>query len=470
MAAIGAIPADALSGTIPLHCPGKSCNKPLKNRHIFMIFLFTPAPTCASLQSSNVGMEDGMARGIHRLTSASLRSNKPGLHFDGGGLALQVTPARDGEGFSRSWIFRWSRGEHTRSMGLGSCHTVSLAEARATALECRKLLMAGVDPIAHRDAARAATVAAGAKAMTFEQAAGAYIAAHRAEWRSQQHAAEWPASLRKHVYPTMAKVDVAAVDTALVLRALRPVWESAPETASRLRGRIEAILDWSTVAGLRQGDNPARWQGHLEHLLAAPAKRQVNHLAAMPYAEVPAFVAKLRAANTTVSKAMEFTLLTVARKGETRFATWSEIDLENRLWTIPAARMKAGKEHRVPLVPRAVEILQEMKATATGEHIFPGRYGPLGESAFEHLLRRLGDDVTLHGFRSSFRDWAGESTAFPAEVAEAALAHAVGNKVERAYRRGDALEKRRRLMQAWAEFLSRPVVEGATVTRLKMRG
>ena len=402
------------------------------------------------------------------MTNASLRSNRPGLHFDGGGLALQVTAARDGDGFARSWIFRWTRGGKTRSMGLGSIFTVSLAEARAVALECRKLLLVGVDPIAHRAGARAATAAAIAKAMTFEQAANAYIAAHRAEWRSQQHAAEWPTSLRKHIYPTMAKVDVAAIDTALVLRALRPVWESAPETASRLRGRIEAILDWATVAELRRGDNPARWSGHLEHLLASQAKRQVTHLAAMPWRDVPAFVAKLRAVNTTVSKAMELTILTAARKGETRFATWKEIDLENRVWTIPANRMKAGKEHRVPLVPRAVKILQDMKSIAVGEHIFPGRNGPLGESAFEHLLKKLGHrSITLHGFRSAFRTWCSEQTAFAADVAEQALAHVVGTAVSRAYQRSDMFEKRRRLMEAWAEFCSRPAPTGAMVTKLR---
>jgi len=410
-----------------------------------------------------------MGRGIYRLSTASLRRNEPGLFFDGGGLALQVTPARDGDGFSRSWIFRWTRDGRTRSMGLGSVFTVSLAEAREAALQCRKLLMTGVDPIVHRDRERSATVAAAAKHMTFEQAAGAYITAHRAEWRSQQHAAEWPASLRKHVYPTMAKVDVAAIDTALVVRALRPVWESAPETASRLRGRIEAILDWSTVAGLRQGDNPARWQGHLEHLLAAPAKRRVNHLAAMPWRDVPAFMAKLRAADTVAAKAMEFVILTAARRGEVRFATWSEVDLDHATWTIPAARMKAGKEHRVPLSVRSVEILREMKTTATGEHIFPGRNGPLGESAFEHLLKKLGHgDVTLHGFRSSFRTWASEQTAFAHDVIEQALAHTVGTTVERAYKRTDLFERRRRLMDAWADFCRRPAPAAATVTKLKI--
>jgi integrase len=408
-----------------------------------------------------------MARGIHRLSTASLRRNDPGLHGDGGGLWLQVTPAKDGNGFSRSWIFRWTRGGHTRSMGLGSCHTVSLAEARASALQCRKLLLIGVDPIAHRDAARAATAAASSKRMSFEQCAAAYIAAHRQEWRSRQHAAEWPASLRKHIYPTLANIDVAMIDTALVVKALRPIWSTIPESASRLRGRIEAILDWATVAGLRQGDNPARWQGHLEHLLAAPSKRQIVHLAAMPWREVPAFVAKLRAADTTAAKAMEFVILTAARKGEARLAKWSELDLEHATWTVPAARMKAGKEHRVPLSTRAVEILTAMKTAAAGEHIFPGRNGPLGKSAFELLLRRLGHgNVTLHGFRSAFRTWASEQTAFSHDVVEQALAHTVGTAVERAYKRTDLFERRRRLMEAWSDFTRSPT---AAATILKLR-
>jgi integrase len=408
-----------------------------------------------------------MARGIHRLSAADLKRNKPGLHFDGGGLALQVTPARDGNGYSRSWIFRWTRGPLTRSMGLGSTITVGLADARAAALEYRKLLLAGIDPITHRNAERAAKAVADAKTMNFEQAANAYIAAHRQEWRSQQHAAEWPASLRKHIYPRLAKIDVAAIDTTLVFKALQSIWVTIPETASRLRGRIEAILDWATVAGLRQGDNPARWQGHLEHLLAAPAKRTKRHHPAMPWRELPAFVAKLHGAGGTAAMAAEFTILTAARKGEARFAKWNEIDFDGAAWIIPAARMKTGKEHRVPLAPRALEILRAMQPAA-GDYIFPGRNGPLGESAFEHLIQKLGhDDITLHGFRATFKTWCTEATAYASEIAEQALAHAVGNAVERAYRRTDMFEKRRRLMEAWADYCSKPAVAGATITPLR---
>jgi integrase len=411
-----------------------------------------------------------MARGIHRLTAAALRRTGRGLHFDGGGLALQITPARDGDGFSRSWIFRWTRGGKTRSMGLGSIITVSLAEAREAALQCRKKLHSGIDPLEARNAERSTKAAASIKAMSFEQAAAAYAAAHRSEWRSKQHAGEWATSLAKHIFPILGKLNVAAIDTAAVIKALQPIWERVPETASRLRGRIEAVLDWSAVAGLRQGDNPARWGGHLEHLLAAPAKRQVRHLAAMPWRDLPDFMAKLRASDSTSSRALEFTILTAARAGETLGATWAEIDLATKTWTVPAGRMKSGKEHRVPLSPRAVALLGK---PATG------RLFDVGENALRFVLRAATSDgtkaardltgggATVHGFRSSFRDWCGERTNFARELAEMALAHAVGSKVEQAYQRSDMFEKRRRLMQAWADFCSRPVAQqGATVTHL----
>jgi integrase len=409
-----------------------------------------------------------MARGINRLSGADLRRRKAGLYGDGGGLWLQVTPARDGDGYSRSWIFRYTTAGRTRHMGLGSIATIGLAEARERARRCRQQRLDGVDPIEARDAERAAKVATAAKSMNFEQCAGAYIAAHRNEWRSQQHAAEWPASLRKHVYPTLAKINVSAIDTALVVKALQPIWGRIPESASRLRGRIEAILDWATVAGLRTGDNPARWSGHLEHLLAKPSKRKVEHLAAMPWRDVPAFMAQLRTVDTVVARAMEFAILTAARRGSVRFATWGEIDFDNATWIVAGDRMKSGREHRVPLSNRAVEILRGMRADATGDYVFPGRDGALGESAFEHLLKRLGRrDVTLHGFRSSFSTWSSEQTAFAHEVAEQALAHTVGTAVTRAYKRTDLFDRRRKLMEAWSDFCSAPAPAGATVLPLR---
>jgi integrase len=403
-----------------------------------------------------------LAKSIARLAGADLRRSKPGLYADGGGLWLQVTLAKDGKSRNRSWLFRYTTAGRTRYMGLGSLNTISLAEARERARKNRQLRLDGLDPIEQRNAERAAQAAANAKSITFEECAGAYIAAHRASWRSEKHAQQWPQSLRKHIYPTLGRLVVSTIDTPLVLKALKPVWEKAQESASRLRGRIEAILDWATVSGLRSGDNPARWSGHLEHLLAAPGKRRVQHLAAMSWQQVPAFMAKLRATDTVPARALEFAILCASRRGEVLGLTWSEVDLAQALWTVPGSRMKAGKEHRVPLSTRALEILRE-KPTR-GEHAFP-----IGNAAFAGTLKRLGyRNVTPHGFRSSFRDWAGESTAFPNDVVEAALAHAVGSKVERAYRRGDAFEKRRKLMEAWARFCSKPA--GATVTPLRRVG
>jgi integrase len=411
-----------------------------------------------------------MARGINRLSGTHVRNSRPGSLFDGGGLVLQTTETKDG-GRARSWIFRFTRGGRTRHMGLGSVITVDLKTAREKARKCREMLLDGIDPIEHRDRERAAKIAENARSITFEQAAAAYIAAHRDEWRSHQHAAEWPTSLRNHVFPTLGKIDVAAIDTALVVKALKAVWENAPETGSRLRGRIEAVLDWAAVSGFRRpGDNPARWGGHLEYLLAAPRKRQIEHHPAMPYRDVPAFVTQLRAANTPAALAFEFLVLTAARAGEVRGMTWDEIDLDEAVWAVPSSRMKSGREHRVALSSRCVEILKQARAIGHSEFVFPGRDGKLGESAFQHLLRYLGHrHVTVHGFRSSFRDWAGEHTNFPREVCEAALAHAVGNAVERSYRRGDALEKRRRLMETWSKFCSTPTISGEVLPLRSVR-
>jgi integrase len=411
-------------------------------------------------------MEDGMARGIKRLSGADLRRSRPGLYADGDGLWLQVTIAADGKRRNRSWIFRYTTAGRTREMGLGSCNTLALSEARERARRCRVLRLDGIDPIGQRDAERAAKAAASARAISFEECAGAYIAAHRNSWRSEKHAQQWPQSLRKHVFPVFGKLPVGTVDTPLVMKALQPMWHDAPETGSRLRGRIEAILDWAAVSGHRPSDspNPARWSGHLEHLLAAPRKlRPVEHLAAMPWREVPAFMAQLRGVDTVAARAFEFLILTSSRRGETIGAHWSEIDLDEKVWTVPGHRMKGGKEHRVPLPPRCIAILQEMRATNQGGVIFPGRDGPLAQSSFAYLLKTLGHRaVTAHGFRSAFRDWAGECTNFPREVCEAALAHVTG-KVERAYHRSTALEKRRKLMATWAAFCAKPAAAGGDV-------
>jgi integrase len=420
-----------------------------------------------------------MARGFNRLTAASLKSKKRGMHSDGNHLVLQVTPAKDGVGTNRSWIFRYVLGGRARSMGLGSTAFISLKDAREAAVQYSKLLHRGVDPIAHRDAERAAKIAESAKSMTFEEAAKRYIHAHKDRWSNQQHAQQWPASLRRYIFPVLGKVDVSQIDTPLVVRSLEKVWKEKPETGSRLRGRIESILDWCAVRGLRPQDvpNPARWSGHIEHVLPKP-KRQIEHHAAMPWQEVPAFMVKLREVDGTIARALEFLILTAARRQEVRGMVWDEVDLDvkNPLWTVPANRMKAGEEHRVPLSARCIEMLRDFALrSAKSTLVFPGPRtgGQFGTKNLSDLLERLGHgEVTTHGFRSSFRDWAGEQTGFANDVIEAALAHTVGDKTKRAYFRSDLFDKRRQLMNAWSRFCSQPVqvVEGSNVRSIRASG
>jgi integrase len=402
---------------------------------------------------------------IHRLKAVTLRSTRPGLYADGGGLYLQITKATNG-GVNRSWLFRFKIArDRDRWMGLGSVHTVTLQDARERARQQRLLRLDGVDPITHRNAERAAKAQESAKAIKFEEAADGYVRAQGASWRNAKHAAEWPRSLRKHVFPVLGSLPVSAIDTPLILKCLRPIWERTPETASRIRGRIEAVLDWCGAAGHREGANPARWSGHLEHLLPSPSKTKPSgHHAAMAVAEIPAFMQTLRGQQGTAARALEFAILCASRSGEVFGCLWSEIDGD--VWTIPAERMKSGRKHEVPLSKRAIELAEQMRAQRSGDLVFPGRDGlkPLGQTGLRHVLKQLGRrDVTAHGFRSAFRDWAGDHTAFPREVAEAALAHVVGDKVEAAYRRGTALEKRRKLMEAWARFCAQPVAKGEVV-------
>ncbi len=409
-----------------------------------------------------------IARRTNRLTAADLRRKKPDMYPDGGGLYLQVSIASDGVSINRSWIFRYAIGGRTHDMGLGSIHTINLVEARARARKCRQLLLDGINPLEQRSSERTAQALESAKAVSFEECAHRFINAHRDSWRNGKHALQWPRSLAMHIFPTLGKIPVGAIDTPLIVKALSKVWDTAPETASRIRGRIEAILDWATVAGLRQGDNPARWGGHLEHLLPAPRKRIKRHHAAMPYREVPSFMHKLRAVDSIGARALEFAVLTASRRGETLGATWDEVDFDAKTWAVPGTRMKNGETHDVPLSARCMEILTEMRAKASGDLIFPGREGQLAAATFERLLKTLGhDDITVHGFRSTFRDWAGEDTNFDRETIETALAHQVGSAVERAYRRARGLEKRRKLMEAWAQFCARPATTGATVTKLR---
>jgi integrase len=399
-----------------------------------------------------------MARQVEKLTALkAARKLQPAMHADGGGLYLQVT----GEG-GKSWSFRYSLHGKAREMGLGSYSAVSLADAREEAAKCRRLRQQGIDPIEARKAERARRALDAAKTITFKQAAAKYIASHRAGWKNPKHALLWENTLATYAEPVMGAVSVQAIDTGLVLRVLEPIWRTKPETASRVRGRIEAILDWAKVRGLRQGENPALWRGHLEHSLPAKLKvRRVRHHPALPYAELPDFMAELRKQEGAGARALEFTILTAARTCETVGATWDEADTAEKLWTVPPERMKATREHRVPLSPRALTILGEAKAarTSESEFVFPGgrRGRPLSNMAMAKVLQRMGrDDITVHGFRSTFRDWAAERTNYPGEVVEMALAHAVSDKVEAAYRRGDLFEKRHRLMAEWATYCNTP--------------
>jgi integrase len=413
-----------------------------------------------------------MARATGRLSAlkVSRAVRKPGMYPDGGGLYLQVTPG------GASWVYRYMLDGRAREMGLGPLRLYSLQEARAKALDAARLRHEGVDPIEARRAARAAARLDEAKAITFRKCAELYIKSHRAGWRNGKHAAQWASTLATYAEPLIGDLAVQGIDTALIMKVLEqdvkatpktspsPLWTARPETATRLRGRMEVILDWARVRGYREGENPARWRGHLDKLLPARDKvRRVRHHAALPYGELPAFMASLREYEGVAARALEFAILTAARTGEVINARWSEIDGSKSLWSIPASRMKSGREHRVPLGPRALAVLDEMKQLAHcgGENdqaracVFPGaKVGrPLSNMAFLMLLRRMGrNGLTAHGFRSSFRDWTAERTNFPAEVAELALAHAVGDKLEAAYRRGDLFEKRRRLMSEWESY------------------
>jgi len=404
-----------------------------------------------------------VTRTLNRLSALKVaRAKQPGMYADGGGLYLRVA-----EGGSKQWVFRYAVGTRDRDMGLGPVHTLTLPEAREKAREARLLRLEGIDPIEAKRARMAALKAADARAMTFKQCAEGFIRDNEASWTSARHRQEWVGSLVRLVYPTLGSLPVAAIDTPLVLKVLKPIWEKTPETASRVRGRIENVLGWATVHHYRAGDNPARWGGLLEHALPARSKiAKVEHHAALPYAEIGAFVAELRQDSGVAAACLQFITLTAARLDEARSATWDEIDLPNRIWIVPARRMKADKEHRVPLSAGAVVILKQMQEIRQSDYVFPGRLEgrPIGDNTIWRLAKEAaGSDITIHGLRSSFRDWAAERTSFPREVAEMALAHAIPNAVEAAYRRGDLFEKRRRLMDAWAEFCAKPSHRGEVV-------
>ena len=379
------------------------------------------------------------------------RMKTPGNHAVGGvaGLYLYVNDTG-----ARSWVLRTMVGDKRRHMGLGGFPDVPLAQARDKARKARDDIVQGIDPIAQRNTASSLLRSQQATHKTFEQAAAGFLEAHGDTWKNPKHREQWATTLKTYAYPHMGKLSVCDVGQEHVLAALEPIWKTKNETASRLRGRIENVLDWATARKYRTGENPARWKGHLDMLLPASSKvKKVEHHRALHIDGMGVFVADLRKREGTAARALEFTILTASRSGEVRGASWVEIDLEAGVWTVPAERMKAGKEHRVPLSDSAIRILKAQQNREGSELVFLApRGGKLSDMAMTAVMRRMQVDAVPHGFRSTFRDWARERTNYPRDLAEQALAHALDNKVEAAYRRGDALEKRREMMSAWADF------------------
>jgi integrase len=384
-----------------------------------------------------------------KLTVHKIRSLPDGRHADGNGLYLRIELGH------RRWEFRWSVSGVRRVIGLGHLDDVSLAEARAMAADLKSRLRRGEDPAAGRP--RHTHV------MTFDECASAYIEAHRPSWANEKHGRQWSSTIATYASPVFGRLPIGSVETEHVMRALKPIWETRTETANRLRGRIESILAWATTHGHRSGDNPGRWRGHLEHLLAAPAKvATVRNQPSLPWPQIPTFMAELRARDGTAARALEFAILTAARSGEVRGARWDEI--RGDVWVIPGERMKMRREHRVPLSTQALTLLANMPRVS--ELIFPGsRPGvPLSDMSLSAVIRRMngnssrwlteqGEPIVVHGFRSTFRTWAAEATDYPRELAEVALAHINKDRIESAYQRGDMLEKRRAMMAAWSDFI-----------------
>jgi integrase len=420
-----------------------------------------------------------MARGLERLSPLKIRNAAPGksktgkrrsalMLCDGGGLYLQATRGAE-DNVRRSWIFRYQRSGHpVRDMGLGSLNDVSLGEARDLARKYRRLVKDGVDPIAHRDAEVAKKLAESRDVMTFDQAAEAYIRQHRSTWKNPVHAAQWPSTLKTYASPVIGKLSVADITTPHVVKVLEKIWHEKPETASRVRMRIEAVLAWSIVSGHRSADNPARWRGHLDKLLPARSKvRKVVHQRSLPYADMPAFMAELRKRKAVAALALEFTVLTCVRTSDVLKAKWTDINWNERVWLINELS-KTHRQHRVPLSDAALAVLDKVREITKGvggkvahsEFVFPNDVtgAALSNGALLALIERMGrkGEMTTHGCRSTFRTWAQEQTSFPWEVAEMSLGHVVGSKVERAYARGDALKKRVAIMQAWGTFLAKP--------------
>lgn len=395
------------------------------------------------------------------------RISEPGLHFVGlvPGLALQV------KGKGRSWILRVRIARKTRDIGLGGYPDVTLAIAREKARALREQIRRGLDPLEERRTQRAALEAAQGKLVTFSEAARQYIASKEHEWNNPKSAQQWENTLETYSAPVIGDIYLKEIELTHVLKVLEPIWTTKTETASRLRGRIESILDWAKVRGYREGENPARWKGNLDKVLSAPGKtKQPKHHAALRYDEIGSFMGQLRARAGTAAVALQFCILTAARSGEVRGATWSEIDLGKCEWTIPAGRMKAGKEHRVPLSPQAIQLLKSQPKGRTDDPIFKApRGGMLSDMTLTAVLKRMGIQVTVHGFRSTFRDWAGETTSFPREVIEHALAHQLKDKAEAAYARGTLMGKRRKLMETWGNYCNHDTAQDTNVVSIAVQ-
>lgn len=416
-------------------------------------------------------MGAGMPKKLNNaLTALAVKNTKPGRHADGGGLHLLVK-----ESGARSWVYRFMLNGKSRDIGLGAAGTggVSLAEARDARDALRLKVKAGIDPLEERqqEAAKALATAQAERVagITFKAVAEAYMSTNEGSWRNDKHRQQWRNTLATYVYPVVGELPVGEVRTPHVLKILEPIWKDKAETASRIRGRMETILDAAKARGYREGENPARWRGHIAQILPARSRLTRGHHKAMPYEAIPEFVRALHDREAVAALALEFTILTAARTGEVIGANWDEVDLEKAIWTIPANRMKAGREHRVPLSPRAAEILLSTRILRK-DWLFPATNGgTMSGMAMSMVLRRMKVDVTVHGFRSGFRDWCAECTSYAHEVAEMALAHTIGNKVERAYRRGDLFDKRRRLMDDWATYCATPSMTDRSVTPIRQR-
>lgn len=396
-----------------------------------------------------------MARAIYKLSNIAIKAaNKAGRYSDGGGLYLRVSPTS-----SKTWGFMWNRDKRRREIGLGSYPAVSLSAARKVAARFREIVADGGDPKAERDKEAEPT---------FSEVVEMYLAAMDGQWSNAKHRYQWGQTLGPSYCASIADKRVSHIGLEEILKVLQPIWNEKPETASRLRGRLERVLNFAKTKGWRSGENPALWRGNLQNILPKPRKLTRGHLPAMPYHDVPAFTKRLRSHDALAARALEFLIFTCARSGEILGAKWQEIDLDARVWKVPAHRMKARREHRVPLTDAAIAVLEPLHEARLSEWVFPGQRldRPLSNMALTMLLRRMKiEDATPHGFRSSFRDWAGDETQFPREVAERCLAHIIGNEIERAYRRGDALEKRRALLEAWADYCSH--AESGKLVRLR---